>query len=161
MVIPCLHYVLVLPDATRVILRPRDNGIAFVVERARENFVLMSVESLNFISRFGRPYFAGLVRRSCYNFVSLRVELNFRDLILMPLQEGNTGSCEHIINACISVSASCRQFVSSRVKACVQHFVIMPSEGLDTLPRANIPKFASAVNAACQAVVACEVKLPA
>ena len=107
----------------------------------------MSVESLNFISRFGRPYFAGLVRRSCYNFVSLRVELNLGDFVFMALQQRYTGACEHIINACISVSASCRKFVPSRVKACVQHFVIMPSEGLDTLPRANIPKFASAIDA--------------
>ena len=59
-----LRTILVLPDVTRVILRPRDNGIPFVVERAREYSVLMSVEGLNFISRFGRPYFAGLMPHS-------------------------------------------------------------------------------------------------
>jgi hypothetical protein len=67
----------------------------------------------------------------------------------MALQKRNTGACEHIINASVSVCTCCRQFVASCVETCVQHFVIMASEGFNALPRADIPKFASAVNATC------------
>lgn len=147
LVLPSFHYVLVFPDATRVVLRARDNSVTFVVKRAGEYFVLMPVESLNFISSVCRPNFASLVRGSCYNFVSLRVELNLGDFVFMALQQRYTGACEHIINASVSVCTGCGQFVASCVKACVQYFVIMASKSFNALPRADIPKFASAIDA--------------
>jgi len=119
------------------------------------------IKSLKFISSVSWPNFASLIRRSCYNFVSLRVELNLRDFVVMTLKQRDTGACEHIINSSISIRTASSQFVTSCVKACIQYFVSVASESFYALPRADIPKLASSVNTACQTIVTSEVELAA
>lgn len=75
--IPGLHYLLVLPDAARVVLGACDDGIALVVECAREDFVFVTIQGLQLVARLSRPHLARLVAGSSDNLVTLRVELNF------------------------------------------------------------------------------------
>jgi hypothetical protein len=79
----------------------------------------------------------------------------------VSLQECDTGSCEHIINASTPVRARSRQFVTRAVETSVQNFVIVSSKDFDALAGSDIPKSASSIDTASQAVVASEVELTA
>ncbi len=149
----------VLPDAARVIFWAGNDRVSFVVERARENLVLMPFKGLNFIPSFSRPNSASFVAARSYDFVALRVELNFWDFVLVTLQQSNTRSWKHIVNSCKSISWCGGQFASCLVEAGVKDFIIMTSECFDALPIFDIPQFASSIDWTSQAVITCEIKL--
>ena len=107
LILPSLNYLRVLPDAARVVLRSRDDRVSFVVKGAREDFVFMAVEHLQFAPSVRRPDPAALVAACRDNLVSLRIELYFTDFIFMALQQSNASTCEDIINPCKPVRA-CR-----------------------------------------------------
>ena len=46
----------------------------------------MSIQCLQLIACFGRPYLTSLVTRGGNNLVTLRIELNLTDLILVTLK---------------------------------------------------------------------------
>jgi len=82
---PFVQQGLVSPDPAGVVLRARDYGIAFVVERAREDLVLVSVEHLQLLPRISVPDSASLVAACSNNFIALRVELDLRYFIFVTL----------------------------------------------------------------------------
>lgn len=51
-ILKSLFPLLIHPDTTRVVLRPRDNDIPFIVERARENLIFMLFQSLKQLPSF-------------------------------------------------------------------------------------------------------------
>ena len=57
------HNKLVPPNAARVILRARDDGIALIVERARENLVCVPLKHLQTVARLDLPQASRLVAR--------------------------------------------------------------------------------------------------
>ena len=65
-----------LPNAARVVLRPSDDRVALVVERARKNLVLVPVQRLQLIPGLRGPHFARLVTRRRDYLVALGVELD-------------------------------------------------------------------------------------
>ena len=95
-----MNYLCIFPNATGVVLRSCDDGVAFIVESARENLVFMAVQHLQFVSGIGRPDPAGLVAAGSDDFVALRVELYFTDFIIVALQQSDARSCKHIIDPC-------------------------------------------------------------
>jgi hypothetical protein len=56
------------------------------------------------IPSVNRPQSASLITARCYNFVTLRVERDLGDFILMTLKQRNTSSSEHIIYSCNTIS---------------------------------------------------------
>jgi len=74
-------------------------------------------EGLNFHSCVSSPKSTGLIDGGRDDSVSLGVELNFTDFILMTLQKCHTGTSEHVVYTGYSIGTSCRHFVSCRVEA--------------------------------------------
>lgn len=99
LILPSLNYLCVFPYAAGVVLRSRDDRVAFVVKSARENFVFVAIQYLQLVSRVSGPDPACLVAARCDDLVSLRIELNFTDFIFMALQKRYAGSREDIIDA--------------------------------------------------------------
>jgi len=60
-VFPGLYDLGVFPDSARVIFRPCDYSITFVVESTRENIVFVPSELLDLLSSVTVPNSAGLV----------------------------------------------------------------------------------------------------
>ena len=63
-----------LPNAARVVLGAGDDGIALIVESAREYFILVSFEYLVLVPCVNRPQPAGLIAASRNDLVALGVE---------------------------------------------------------------------------------------
>lgn len=102
-----------------------------------------------------------MVGRSSYDLVSLGVELNLADLVLVALQQGRARAREYVIYARNSVCRSGGQFVSGTIKSGVKHFILVPAESLYTLTTADVPQLAGTVDAARQAIVASKIELSA
>lgn len=68
----------------------------------------MAVKRLQLIARVARPHFTGLVTGGRDDLVSLRVELNLTNLVLVALQQCRARSSENIINSSNAVrTCSC------------------------------------------------------
>jgi hypothetical protein len=119
LLVPSLHDRLVLPNAARVVLRPCNNSVSFVVESARKDLVLMPVQSLQLVPRVCRPHLASLVTARSNYLVPLRIKLDFAYFIFMALKQCDASASENVINARHSVSARSCQFVTCSVKTCV------------------------------------------
>ena len=76
----------VFPNAASIVLRASNYRIALVVERAGEDIVFVSLQHLQLQPCVGLPYSACFVHTCGDDLVALRIELNFGDLVLMPLQ---------------------------------------------------------------------------
>ena len=113
------HHCLVPPDAASVILRARDYRIAGVIKGTRKYIILVTVQYLLLHARVSVPHSARLITARRDDLVALRVELDFRYLIFVPLQQSSASSCENVINPCKTVSRGCGQFVTSAVESCI------------------------------------------
>jgi len=71
-----LHQSLITPNSTRIILRSRDYGVSLIVEGAREDFIFVSVEHLNFLACISVPNTASLIAGCSDDLIALGVELN-------------------------------------------------------------------------------------
>ena len=107
----------------------------------------MTAQNLDFLSGICGPQAASLVHTSSYDTVTLRIELNFANLVLMPLEQRHTRPCKHVVDASNSIRTGGGHFVTSAVKARVKNFIIVAAEGLHALPGANIPQLAGSVDA--------------
>lgn len=74
---------LVSPDATRVVLGPCDDRIAFVVERARKYLVSVTLQLLKQLAGLGVPESSDLIVAYGQQFGALGVEDYLRDVLLM------------------------------------------------------------------------------
>lgn len=90
---------LVLPDAARVVLGSRNNGISLVIKGAREYFIFVAVERLDLVAGVGAPHLASFVAARSDNLVTLGIKLNLTDFVVMSLQKCNTCTRKHIVDA--------------------------------------------------------------
>ena len=72
----------------------------------------MAAQNLDFLACIGRPQAAGLVDTSSYDPITLGIELNFANLILVALQKGDTRTSENIIDTSNSVCTCSSHFVT-------------------------------------------------
>ena len=98
----------IFPDTTCVVLGTSDDGIAFVVKCAGENFVFVALpwvgsQALDFRACLCRPDPASLVATRRDDLVSLRVKRDFTDFIFVALQDGCAGTSEYVVDACHAV----------------------------------------------------------
>lgn len=121
----------------------------------------MAVKRLDLIACVRGPNFAGFVRARGNNLVTLRVELDLTDLVLVSLKNCNARSGKHIVNSRESIGTGSSKFVSSAVEACVKYFVVVTSKSLYALALRDVPQLTCSVNAASEAVVPGEIKLSA
>jgi len=75
----------VSPNSARVIFRSCDYSVSFIVECTGENFILVTIEYLDFLPGISVPNSASLITACGNDFVSLWVELDFRYFIVMTL----------------------------------------------------------------------------
>lgn len=108
----------------------------------------MPIQSLQLVPCLRCPNLASLVARSRDDLVTLRVELNLGNFVLVTLQQSDTGTSKHVIHAGNTISTGGCKFVSSSIEAGVKHFVIVTAESLNALASTNIPKLASSVDGA-------------
>ena len=112
----------IVPDAARIILRACNDGVALIVEGAREDFIRVAfagvgAKCLNAVARLGGPDPACLVATRSDHFVTLGVEGDFTDLILVTLEDTCASASEDVVNSRHSVCARCCQLVTSRREA--------------------------------------------
>ena len=164
LVLPGLNQLLVLPDAAGVVFRASDNRVAFVVESAREDFVLVTLawictQTLKLGTIFSGPYTARLVATCRHYLVTLRVKRDLTDLILMALKDRGARSREDIVDSSHSICTCRGKLISRLVKACVEHFISVTAELFYQLATTHVPQSSCSIDRAGDAVVASEVEL--
>ena len=118
-------------------------------------------QTLDFVTGVRRPDSACLVTARGDDLVSLRVERDLTDFILVALQDGRARASEDVVDASHAICTRRRKLVARAVKASVEHFVVVPAELLDALSRANIPQARRPVNRPGHAIVTREIELAA
>ena len=79
----------------------------------------MTGKTLDFHASISSPEPAGLVDGGGNDPISLGVELNFTDFILMTLQKSHTGPSEHVVDTSHSISRGGSHLVASGVEASI------------------------------------------
>ena len=152
---------LVFPNPARVIFGACNYGVAFVVESARKDLILVSVEHLHFGPRISVPHSAGLVTARRDDFVPLWIELDFRYFVLVTLQQRRARTSEYIIHSCKSIRWGSRQLVARAVEGRVQYLIIVPAESFNALTGRHVPELAGSIDGASEAILSREVELSA
>ena len=151
----------VSPNLTCVIFWARDYIIALVVERARKDFVFMTIKDLLFSARICVPHSTSPIARCSDNFIPLRIELDFGYFVLVALEKCCTCTSEYIIDSRNTVGWCSGKLVTSAVKCGIQDLIIMSPEGLNTFSTGDIPQFACSINRSSEAILSRKVKLAA
>ena len=105
---PILDNTCILPYAARIVLWTCNYCVAFVIKRARKDFVFVTFQNLYLVSSLSRPNSASFVATCRNDFIALRIELNFWDFVFVALKKGDTGSRKYIVNSRQSVCWCCR-----------------------------------------------------
>lgn len=99
----------------------------------------MAVQGLKLVARLCSPNFARLVARRSDDLVTLGVELNLRNLVLVALKQRNTRAREHVVHPGHAVRAGGGKFVAGAVETRIQDFIVVAAESLDALAGADVP----------------------
>lgn len=108
-----------------------------------------------------RPNAARFVATRRRDHVTLRVERDLTDFVLVALKDCRAGSRKDVIHSSIAIGTRSRQFISSLIEAGVEDFVCVSAEFFNALTCANIPEPRRPINGPSEAVVSSEVELAA
>mmetsp|Transcript_857 Transcript_857/g.2656 ORF Transcript_857/g.2656 Transcript_857/m.2656 type:complete len:266 (+) Transcript_857:87-884(+) len=145
---------LALPYAARVVLRPRNNRVAVIIEGSREDLVGMPLEHLQVFAVVHVPHAARPVTRGCDDLVALRVERDLGDFALVPDQDGLACAGHRVVHARCTVCRRRHQLGARRVEGHVQDLVVVPAKRVDALARRHVPDLARPVDGARYAQLA-------
>jgi len=153
-----VHYLLVPPDNTGVILGACDDGVRLVVEGDGEDLVAVSFEFLELVSSLDVPNSSGGVLGGGQDLGSLAVEPHLGDGGCVSDEYHLGGIVNYVVYSTGPVCRNRSQFGTCGVESDIEYFigVAQVSEYRPWLSR--IPELASSIQGACSNVISSEIE---